>query len=56
VKRIDRFGVFGADVPKPICLRITAPFLASTNPLSPEWWARDLVCSIKSFSSSFATV
>ena len=56
VKRIDRRGVFAPMWTKPRCLRSTAPFLASTRPLSPEWWARDLVCSIQSLLRSLATV
>ena len=37
VELVDRPGVAGAMCPQPMCLRITAAFLVSTRPLSPEW-------------------
>src|ERR1035437_224096 len=39
-----------------MCLRITAPFLVSTNPLSLLCRGRLLVCSISSLLSSLATL
>src|ERR1019366_1845056 len=46
----------GAMCPQPMCLRTMAAFLVSTRPLSPLLRGRLLVCSIRSFSSSSATV
>ena len=37
VKRSTAWACSAPIWTKPRCLRITAPFLASTNPLSPEW-------------------
>jgi len=42
--------------PWPMCLRMTAPFLVSTRPLSPLCRGRLLVCSMSSLLSSPATV
>ena len=42
--------------PQPMCLRMTAPFLVSTSPLSLLCRGRLLVCSMSSLFSSRATV
>src|ERR1039458_9312103 len=42
--------------PKPMCLRMTAPFLHSTKALSLQCRGRDLVCSINSLCSNSATM
>jgi hypothetical protein len=39
-----------------MCLRMTAPFLVSTSPLSLLWRGRLLVCSISSLFSKRATI
>ena len=46
IEVLDARRVLRRDVRVPMCLRITAPFLAPTKPLSLECRGRDLVCSI----------
>ena len=56
VKCVDRVGVLRTDVTESDVFADDRAVLASTNPLSPDCRARDLVCSMNNFPNSLATV